>query len=112
MSAVLQTEDEVLNIVEFGPYAFILNPENRTLFKCERGFFWAKEQAPEIVRYGRKDEWGPNKILVHHRDESSRLVPFREETIDISWKKSISYANKIRMSDVQNSNRIIIDCRM
>jgi hypothetical protein len=112
-NALLKAEqDEVVNTVDFGPYTFILEEDNRALFKCERGFFWSKDQTPEIVTTGRKHEWGPNKTLVHHRDENKRLVPFREDTIDISWKKSISIATTGLMSDVLKSNKIVIDCRV
>jgi hypothetical protein len=112
MCNALKITDEFVNTVDFGPYAFILEAENRTMFKCERGFFWSKDQAPEIVKTGRRDEWGPNKNLLHHRDESARLVPFREENINVSWKKSISYSSKSLLSDILTSGKIIIDCRV
>jgi hypothetical protein len=105
-------KDEILNTVEFGPYAFILDDQNRTLFKCERGFFWAKDQAPEIVKTGRRDEWGPNKTLVHYRNEKSQLVPFRENSLQVSWKKSITYSSKVPFSKLVDSQKIIVDCRV
>lgn len=108
----VSSSEMIVNHVDFGPYAFLLEAENKTLFKCERGFFWAKEQAPEIVTNGRRDEWGPNKVLVHHRDAHSRLVPFRENLLNVSWKKSISYASKVKLSDIEASGKIIIDCRV
>jgi hypothetical protein len=107
-----ELKDEVVNHVDFGPYTFLLDTNNRTLFICERGFFWSKDQAPEIVRNGRREEWGPNKNLVHHRDNSSRLVPFREDKIDVSWKKSVSYATKGSMLALMSSGKIIVDCRV
>ena len=112
MNNAVKLDDELVTLAEFGPYAFILEEENKTMFKCERGFFWSKEQAPEIVRNGKRDEWGPNKKLLHHRDQDFRLVPFREDNIDIMWKKSITIASKTRMSAVLCSGKIVVDCRM
>jgi hypothetical protein len=113
-SALLELPESemIVNHVDFGPYAFLLEAENKTLFKCERGFFWVKDQAPEIVTTGRRDEWGPNKSLIHYRDASSRLVPFREDLLNVSWKKSISYASLMKLSEIEASGKIIIDCRV
>lgn len=106
------TSEMIVNHVDFGPYAFLLEADSKTLFKCERGFFWAKDQAPEIVTTGRRDEWGPNKVLIHHRDARNHLVPFREDLLNVNWKKSISYASKTKLSDIEASGKIIIDCRV
>lgn len=105
-------DNTVVNHVNFGPYTFLLADENKTMFKCERGFFWAKDQAPEIVTTGVKDEWGPNKELVHYRDENSQLKPFREDKLDLSWRKSITHASTARLSEIEASGQTIVDCRV
>ena len=112
LDLAVNNDNVVVNHVDFGPYTFLLNAENKTMFKCERGFFWAKDQAPEIVRTGRKDEWGPNKVLVHYRDKNSQLKPFREDNLNMSWKKSVSHAKVGRLSDLEASGKTIVDCRV
>lgn len=79
------------------------------LMECKRGFLYGKDRKPEVVVFGKNEEWTPKKVTLHTRSEKFKsLWPLRidENGRPHDWQKRVFETS----TELYNPNLPLVDC--